>query len=80
MAVSKHWCKLEVDTNNHEDLNLVFANHGDGGSGGKITIFSNGSYDQSKYPDPLIYTPIWRLYSFIEKSMEALRIMCSTML
>jgi hypothetical protein len=28
MAVSKHWCKLEIDTNKHEDLNLVFANHG----------------------------------------------------
>jgi hypothetical protein len=28
-AVSKHWCKLEVDTNKHEDLNLVFANHGE---------------------------------------------------
>jgi hypothetical protein len=29
MAVSKHWCKLEVDTNKHEDLNLAFANHGE---------------------------------------------------
>jgi hypothetical protein len=29
MAVSKHWCKLEVDINKHEDLNLVFANHGE---------------------------------------------------
>jgi hypothetical protein len=28
MAVSKHWCKLKVDTNKHEDLNLVFPNHG----------------------------------------------------
>jgi hypothetical protein len=27
MAVSKHWCKLELDTNKLEDLNLVFANH-----------------------------------------------------
>jgi hypothetical protein len=27
MAVSKHWCQLEIDTNKHEDLNLVFANH-----------------------------------------------------
>jgi hypothetical protein len=27
MAVSKHWCKLKVDTNKHEDLNLVSANH-----------------------------------------------------
>ncbi len=26
MAVSKHWCELELDTNNYEDLNLVFAN------------------------------------------------------
>ncbi len=25
------------------------------GSGGKMTIFSNGSFDQCKYPDPLIY-------------------------
>jgi hypothetical protein len=33
-------------------------NHVDRGSGGKMTIFSNGSYDQCKYPDPLIYTPI----------------------
>jgi hypothetical protein len=29
------------------------------GSGGKIAIISNGSYDQTKYLDPLIYTPIW---------------------
>jgi hypothetical protein len=29
MAVSKHWCNLEIDTNKHEDLNLVFANHGE---------------------------------------------------
>ncbi len=29
MAVSKHWCELELDTNKHEDLNLVFANHGE---------------------------------------------------
>jgi hypothetical protein len=29
MAVSKQWCKLEIDTNKHEDLNLVFANHGE---------------------------------------------------
>jgi hypothetical protein len=28
------------------------------GSGGKMTIFSNGPFDQYKYPDPLIYTPI----------------------
>jgi hypothetical protein len=28
MAVSKQWWKLKVDTNKHEDLNLVFANHG----------------------------------------------------
>ncbi len=27
MAVSKHWCKLEIDTNKHDKLNLVFANH-----------------------------------------------------
>jgi hypothetical protein len=27
MAVSKYWCKLEIDTNKHKDLNLVFANH-----------------------------------------------------
>jgi hypothetical protein len=27
MAVSKHWCNLTVDTNKHEDLYLVFANH-----------------------------------------------------
>jgi hypothetical protein len=29
MAVSKQWCKLEIDTKNHGDLNLVFANHGE---------------------------------------------------
>jgi hypothetical protein len=28
MAVSKHLCKLEVDANNHADLNVMFANHG----------------------------------------------------
>ena len=25
----KNRCKLEIDTNKHEDLNLVFANHGE---------------------------------------------------
>jgi hypothetical protein len=29
MAVSKHWCNLEIDTNKHEDVNLVFENHGE---------------------------------------------------
>ena len=29
MPISKHWCKLKVDTNKHEDLNLMFANHGE---------------------------------------------------
>jgi hypothetical protein len=29
MAVSKHWCNLEIDTNKHEDLNFVFASHGE---------------------------------------------------
>jgi hypothetical protein len=29
MAVSKNWCQLEIDNNKHEDLNLVFANHGE---------------------------------------------------
>jgi hypothetical protein len=27
MVVSKHWCGLELDTNKHDDLNLVIANH-----------------------------------------------------
>jgi hypothetical protein len=27
MAISKHWCELEVDTNKYEDLNLVYADH-----------------------------------------------------
>ncbi len=27
MVVSKYWCNLEIDTNKHEDLNFVFANH-----------------------------------------------------
>ncbi len=27
MAIAKHWCELELDTNKHEDLNLMFANH-----------------------------------------------------
>jgi hypothetical protein len=27
MAVLKQLCKLKVDTNKHEDLNLMFANH-----------------------------------------------------
>jgi hypothetical protein len=27
IEVSKHWYELELDTNKHEDLNLVFANH-----------------------------------------------------
>jgi hypothetical protein len=29
MAVSKHWCPVEIDTIKHEDLNLMFANHGE---------------------------------------------------
>jgi hypothetical protein len=29
MAVSKHWCELELDTSKHEDLNLIFTNHGE---------------------------------------------------
>ena len=29
MAVSKHWCEVELDTNKHEDLNFVYANHGE---------------------------------------------------
>jgi hypothetical protein len=30
MAVSKHWCKQKLDdTNKHEDLNLMFAIHGE---------------------------------------------------
>ncbi len=29
MAVSKHWCNLQIDTNKHEDLNFAFANHGE---------------------------------------------------
>jgi hypothetical protein len=28
MAV-KHWCELELNTNKHEYLNLVLANHGE---------------------------------------------------
>ncbi len=27
VTVSKQWCKLLVNTNKHEDLNLMFANH-----------------------------------------------------
>jgi hypothetical protein len=27
MAVSKHWCQLELGTNKYEDFNLVFENH-----------------------------------------------------
>ncbi len=27
VAVSKHLCKLKLDTNKHDDLNLMFANH-----------------------------------------------------
>jgi hypothetical protein len=30
LAVSKHWCDVETDdTNKHEDMNLMFANHGE---------------------------------------------------
>ncbi len=29
MAVSKHWCQLEIDTYKHEDLNCMFANNGE---------------------------------------------------
>jgi hypothetical protein len=29
MAVSKLWGNLEIYTNKHEDLNLMFANHGE---------------------------------------------------
>ena len=27
MAVSKKWCKLDIYTDKHEELNFVFANH-----------------------------------------------------
>jgi hypothetical protein len=27
MTVSKHWCKLQIDTNKCEGFNLVFTNH-----------------------------------------------------
>jgi hypothetical protein len=27
MTVSKHWCNLEIDTNQSKDLNFAFANH-----------------------------------------------------
>ncbi len=29
VAVSKHLCVLELDTNKHEELNLVFVHHGE---------------------------------------------------
>jgi hypothetical protein len=29
MAVSKHWYNLEINTNKQEDLNFVFATHGE---------------------------------------------------
>jgi hypothetical protein len=29
MTVSKQWCNLEIDTNEHKDFNFVFANHGE---------------------------------------------------
>jgi hypothetical protein len=29
MAASKHLCNLQIDTNKHEDLNFVYANHGE---------------------------------------------------
>jgi hypothetical protein len=28
VTVSKQWCKLYVNTNKYEELNLMFANHG----------------------------------------------------
>ncbi len=29
MTVSKHWCNLNIDTHQTEDLNFAFANHGE---------------------------------------------------
>jgi hypothetical protein len=29
MTVSNHWCNLEIDTHKPEDLNFMFANHGE---------------------------------------------------
>jgi hypothetical protein len=29
MTVSKHWCNLEIDTHKQEDLNFLFAHHGE---------------------------------------------------
>ncbi len=29
ITVSKHWCNLELDTENPKDLNFAFANHGE---------------------------------------------------
>jgi hypothetical protein len=43
MAVSKHWCKLEVDTNKHEDLNLAFANHREDDEKNSLTTIDSKS-------------------------------------
>jgi hypothetical protein len=29
MAASKYLCELELDTNKHKNLNIMFANHGE---------------------------------------------------
>ena len=42
----------------HQVSMIVFRANVSRGSGGKMTIFSNGSYDQSELPNPIIYSPI----------------------
>ncbi len=38
MAVSKHWCNLDINTDTHEDLNHVFAHHKEEGKKTHTTI------------------------------------------
>jgi hypothetical protein len=52
------FASVDQDVVSSNEDNHVGAHANARGYGGKMTIFSNGSYDQCKYPDPLIYIPI----------------------
>jgi hypothetical protein len=54
MAVSKHWCNQEIDTNKHKDLNLVFANQGEENEIYPLTTVEIAE-SQCKTPESKVY-------------------------
>ncbi len=56
MAVSKHWCELEINNAiKHEDWNLVFANHGEENEIYPLTIIDEIAEAQKKDQNLKIY-------------------------